>query len=136
MDEVNKIHYSRNFEVVDTLPEVGDILNRETVTEIAPVVLDWEQGNDDVYRYEYYRITLVDETGEETVNYIAVEIPEEEPTEAEAIAARIANADQWNAEDCRALCELAGMVEEWEQADGETFEKVVNAAAYKLGVAI
>ena len=32
------------------------------------------------------------------------------------------------------LCALAHMEEEWEQADGETFEEVANKAAETLGV--
>ena len=55
---------------------------------------------------------------------------------AAEIAARIQNADEWNAEDCAELCELADMTEEWEAADGDTFESVVYAAAKKLGVEI
>ena len=34
------------------------------------------------------------------------------------------------------LCERAGMSEEWEAADGDTFESVVYAAAEKFGIQI
>ena len=34
------------------------------------------------------------------------------------------------------LCERAGMSEEWEAADSDTFESVVYAAAEKLGIQI
>ena len=37
---------------------------------------------------------------------------------------------------CRELCEEAGMADEWDAADGETFEAVVQKAAEKLGVEI
>jgi hypothetical protein len=56
--------------------------------------------------------------------------------EAEQIAERIRTADEWNADDCAELCELAGLDEEWEEADGETFESVVYRAAEILGVEI
>ena len=54
----------------------------------------------------------------------------------EEIAERIRNADEWNDEDLKALCEYAGMADEYAAADGETFEQVVYAAAEKLGVEI
>ena len=34
------------------------------------------------------------------------------------------------------LCERAGVSEEWETADSDTFESVVYAAAEKLGIQI
>lgn len=52
------------------------------------------------------------------------------------IANRMKAADTWNADDCLALCEYAGMEAEYEAADGETFEQVVTDAATKLGVEI
>lgn len=57
-------------------------------------------------------------------------------TEAQELAAKIAAADIWNENDCKKLCELAGMLDEWNAADGETFETVVYNAAEKLGVEI
>ena len=56
--------------------------------------------------------------------------------EAEQIANRIWNADEWNADDCRDLCELAGLEIAWEEADGESFEAVVYRAAEILDVEI
>ena len=44
--------------------------------------------------------------------------------------------DEWNPEDCRRLCELAGIEDEWNAADGETFEQVVFKAAEILNVRI
>jgi hypothetical protein len=52
------------------------------------------------------------------------------------IAERIKNSQEWNLEDCRALCEEADILEEWEKADGENFESVVEKAADILGVKI
>lgn len=54
------------------------------------------------------------------------------------IAAAIANADTWLecGEECVELCRLAGMESEWQEADGDTFEAVLNEAAKKLNVKI
>ena len=56
--------------------------------------------------------------------------------EAVEIAAKIREADTWDADNCRDLCELAGIADEWDAADGETFEDVVYKAANILGVEI
>lgn len=57
-------------------------------------------------------------------------------TRAFEIAEMIRSSDTWDMEAIADLCELADMVEEWEAADGETFESVAFAAAKKLGVEI
>lgn len=43
---------------------------------------------------------------------------------------------EWDFKACQALCEAAGMAEEWELADGSSFESVLCAAAEKLGIRI
>ena len=52
------------------------------------------------------------------------------------LAEEIRNSDVWDADALAELCAMAGMEEEWEAADGETFESVAFAAAKKLGVEI
>ena len=54
------------------------------------------------------------------------------------MAAAIVNADTWLdcEEECVELCRLAGMESEWREADGDTFEVVLNEAAKKLNVKI
>ena len=52
------------------------------------------------------------------------------------IAEIIRNSDTWDCDLLTELCELADMAEEWEAADGDTFESVAYAAAKKLGVEI
>lgn len=54
----------------------------------------------------------------------------------EAVAYRIKSSREWNPGDCRRLCELADMVDEYDSADSDTVEDVVSAAADKLGVEI
>lgn len=53
-----------------------------------------------------------------------------------AIAEAIRSADTWDMDLLKQLCEAADMTDEWEAADGETFEGVAFAAAEKLGVEI
>ena len=54
------------------------------------------------------------------------------------IASAIREADTWEdcEEECIELCRLAGMLTEWREADGDTFEKVLIEAAKKLNVEI
>lgn len=65
--ERSNTHYYRDFKIVDSLPEVGEIVygddnNKhygecERVKSVEEVQLDCEQGNDDVYNYDYYCAT-------------------------------------------------------------------------------
>lgn len=50
----------------------------------------------------------------------------------------IRDAHDWESckDECRQLCEMAGMADEWDNADGETFEGVLDRAAAKLHVRI
>lgn len=52
------------------------------------------------------------------------------------IAEEIRNSETWDNNLLSELCEAAGMAEEWNSADGETFEAVACKAAEKLGVEI
>ena len=64
----------------------------------------------------------------------AVVLLEEDSTELTAY--RIRHNGEWNPDDCRRLCELADMADEYDNADSDTVEDVVSAAADKLGVEI
>ena len=55
---------------------------------------------------------------------------------AQEIAEEIRSAETWDNDLLSELCELAGMSDEWNAADGETFESVAYKAAEKLGVEI
>ena len=57
-------------------------------------------------------------------------------TRAQELAQEIRSSQEWDLDQLKELCELADMAEEWEVADGETFEQVAFAAAEKLGVEI
>ena len=53
--------------------------------------------------------------------------------EATKIAEALRSADIWDMGLAREMCEMAGMAEAFDAADGETFESVIYAAADKLG---
>ena len=55
---------------------------------------------------------------------------------AQEIAEEIRSTETWDNDLLSELCELAGMSDEWNAADGETFESVAYKAAEKLGVEI
>lgn len=55
---------------------------------------------------------------------------------AAEIAEIIRNNDTWDIEALSELCKMADMIDEWEAADGDTFESVAFAAADNLGVEI
>ena len=52
------------------------------------------------------------------------------------LAEKIRNSGEWDPEHCKELCELAELEDEWEQADGESFEEVIFKAAEILGVEV
>ena len=54
----------------------------------------------------------------------------------EEIAKEVSKHWTWIPELCEALCIKADMQTEWKEADDETFESVIEAAAEKLGVTI
>lgn len=58
--------------------------------------------------------------------------------EAAQLADAIRDAHDWESceDECKKLCDMADMGEEWSEADGDTFENVIERAAYKLHVQI
>lgn len=58
--------------------------------------------------------------------------------EATELADAIRDAHDWESckDECRQLCDMAGLADEWDNADGETFEGVLDRAAAKLHVRI
>ena len=66
-NEREKIHYYQVFDVVEVIPRY---YNDEEVIGVKEVRLDAEQGNDEVWKYDYYEITTVDNEKEESYYYI------------------------------------------------------------------
>lgn len=88
----------------------------------------------------------LEETAEERIvllkaaNLLGVDIngPWSANQEAIELAEAIRDAHDWESceDECKRLCEMAGLSEEWGNADGETFEGVLDRAADKLHVNI
>lgn len=57
-------------------------------------------------------------------------------TKITELVAKINSSDEWDLSSLAELCELAGLEEEWNAADGESFEEVAYKAAEILGVEI
>lgn len=55
------------FDVVEIIPQY---YNDEKVVDIKEIHLDAEQGNDEVYKYDFYEITTIDDEKEESHYYI------------------------------------------------------------------
>lgn len=55
---------------------------------------------------------------------------------ANEIANELRSSGEWDFELIEELCEIAGLKEEWNNSDGETFEDVAYKAAEILGVDI
>lgn len=81
-NESNNTRFYREFDIVDSLPtdEVnGD--ERKVIKNVSPVSLDHEQGNDDVYDYDFYVITYdIEQISEDGKWHVSV------PGETEFIA--------------------------------------------------
>lgn len=88
----------------------------------------------------------LEETAEERIvllkaaNLLGVGIngPWSADPETTELAEAIRDAHDWESckDECRQLCDMAGMADEWDNADGETFEGVLDRAAAKLHVRI
>ena len=66
-NEREKIHYYQMFDVVEVIPKY---YNDEEVVDLTEVRLDAEQGNDEVYKYDFFEITTIDNDKEESCYYI------------------------------------------------------------------
>lgn len=67
-NDSTRTHYYTYFDIVDTLPKIGDYYNGNLVIDVENVDLDCEQGNDEVYSYNYYEIVADDGEEEYTEN--------------------------------------------------------------------
>ena len=104
--------------------ELMDVYMVEDVDYCIEQAMDWKNADGDFYVPDA-------DTSDRNVDVEEIEI-----SDADAVALRIRTSSDWNADDCKELCRLADMEQEWDEADGETFEKVVSEAAEKLGAEI
>lgn len=76
-DERTNTRSYREFDIVANLPTIGDFVSggtwkgeRHIVKDIIELEIDCEQGNFDVWDYEYYRIVLAFEELDENNNWV------------------------------------------------------------------
>ena len=67
-NEREKIHYYKEFDIVEVLPK--EFYNDEKIIGIKEVRLDAEQCNQEVYKYDFFEITTLDDEKEEDYYYI------------------------------------------------------------------
>ena len=67
-NEREKIHYCKEFDIVEVLPK--EFYNDEKIIGIKEVRLDAEQCNQEVYKYDFFEITTLDDEKEEDYYYI------------------------------------------------------------------
>lgn len=77
-NDYKKVRYYKDFEIVKNLPELWEEISFNPVyivTKIEEVRLDPEQGSDDVYYYDFYKIISVshENDDDESIEYIAIE---------------------------------------------------------------
>lgn len=106
-----------------------------TICERAGMLSDLEETASELEETAEERIVLL-----KAANILGVDIngPWSANPEAIELAETIRDAHDWESckDECRQLCDMAGLSEEWENADGETFEGVLDRAADKLHVNI
>lgn len=141
--ERSNTHYHIDFDVVDVLPtdeENGD--ERKVIKSISPVAIDFEQGNDEVYDYDFYAVTFDieqrDEDGnwisniEDEVEYIAIH----KPLEAYELLECVRTFFLRHAEGCEGISfydchEAKEYLDELNEAAGEemSFEEMLGISA-------
>lgn len=78
-NDYDKIHYFDDFYIVDELPKIGDLIDDDKVIKIEEIGLDCEQPNDEVYNYDYYKLTLKYEEDDDTYAvYVCVKKEDEQ----------------------------------------------------------
>lgn len=61
VDASTNTHYSKSFEVVESLPEVGDNNYGYIVKDVEKVSVDWENRGDEYAEHDFYKVTSCDE---------------------------------------------------------------------------
>lgn len=106
-----------------------------TICERAGMLSDLEETASELEETAEERIVLL-----KAANLLGVDINgpwSADPATIE-LAKAIRDAHDWESckDECRQLCDMAGMADEWDNSDGETFEGVLDRAAEKLHVRI
>lgn len=67
--DYSKTHYYEDFEIIDKLPKLFEIIDDYKLIRIDDVDLDCDQPSSSVYDYDYYYLTLLDEQEDNDVIY-------------------------------------------------------------------
>lgn len=95
---------------------------------------DWGASNNAEATVDDEMIGILSDEWEIPVEELMKQV--EEPSDADAVAAKIRRSPGWDIGLLKELCKLANLEEEWEAADEYTFESVAFRAAEILGVEI
>ena len=71
VNEWNNTIIKRNFELVESLPTVGELFHDYKVLKLNEISLDCER-NEELYNYDYYKIDLFDDEDENFSIYICI----------------------------------------------------------------
>ena len=72
LNEWNNTVIKRNFELVKTLPIVGELFHDYKVLKLNEIKLDCEERTENLYNYDYYKIDLFDDEDENFSIYICI----------------------------------------------------------------
>ena len=73
-NDYTKTHYYENFDIIDELPKINDEYFSDKIIKIEEVDLDCEQSGDNVYNYDYYKLTLkYEDYGDAYTMYVCIE---------------------------------------------------------------
>lgn len=61
VDTRTNTHYSKDFKVIKSLPEVGDENYGYIVKDIEKVSIDWENRGDEFAEHDFFKVTSFDE---------------------------------------------------------------------------
>lgn len=95
---------------------------------------DWGASNNAEAMVDDEMIGVLSDEWEIPVEELMKQV--EEPSGADAVAAKIRRTPGWDMRLLKELCQFANLEEEWEAADEYTFEDVAFRAAEILGVEI
>ena len=72
LNEWNNTVIRRNFELVESLPTVGELFHDYKVMKLNEIKLDCEERTENLYNYDYYKIDLFDDEDENFSIYICI----------------------------------------------------------------
>lgn len=131
-DQAEESGELRRHSAIVLIDEMGDELGRGDLWEATPSDHPWAG-----YAWtEPHRGRIVLDHIDQEAASRAIRARDYNGDEAAEVAARIRRSDVWVLEDSARLCDLAGLSEQWQDADPEEAEPLIYLAADYLGVEI